>query len=74
MAKRTTIQISVELKKELDKYKVYDRDTYEGVLWDFVEDRKMLNEETLKEIAQARKEFKEGKFYTHEKVMKKLGL
>lgn len=72
--KKTTIQISQVLKKELEKNKMYDRDTYEGVIWDLIEDHKMVNEETLKEIEQSRKEFKEGKFYTHEQVKKKFGL
>ena len=33
-----------------------------------------LSEETKRDIKQAEKEFKEGKFYTHEEVKKKLGL
>ena len=33
-----------------------------------------LNEETKKEIKQARADIKAGKFYTHEQVKKKLGL
>ena len=33
-----------------------------------------VNEETKKEIEQARTAIKSGKFYTHEQVKKKLGL
>ena len=33
-----------------------------------------LTERIKKEIEQARKEIKEGKFYTHEQVKKRLGL
>ncbi|MEK6970322.1 MAG: hypothetical protein AABW68_01350 [archaeon] len=72
--KMTSIQVSHALKKELDKYKLNDRDTYEGVIWDLVEDHKMFSEETLKDIEQSRREFREGKFYTHEQIKKKLGL
>ncbi|MDP2666280.1 MAG: hypothetical protein Q8P05_02155 [Candidatus Diapherotrites archaeon] len=74
MAAKTSIQVSMELKNELDKYKIYDRDTYEGVIWDLVEDHKMVNEETLKEIEQSRKEFREGKGIPHDEVKKRLNL
>ncbi len=33
-----------------------------------------INEETKKNIEQAREDIKVGKFYTHEQVKKKLGL
>jgi predicted transcriptional regulator len=39
-----------------------------------LEDTMELNEETKKEIEQARADIKSGKFYTHEQVKKKLGL
>jgi len=69
----TTIQISENLQKELTKKKLYDRETYEEVLWDLIEDTSELSEETKKEIAEARKEFKQGKFSTLEEVEKRLG-
>ena len=70
----TTIQISEALQKELAKKKLYDRETYEEVIWDLIEDTKELNAQTKKEIEQARKEIKEGKFYTIEQVRKEAGL
>jgi len=39
-----------------------------------IEDTKKLNEETKREIKQARANIKAGKFYTHEQAKKKLGL
>jgi predicted transcriptional regulator len=74
MATKTTIQVSQKLKEELDKYQLHDFETYEDIIWDFIDDRKMLNEETLKEIEQARKDYREGKYITHEQLKKKLGL
>lgn len=74
MAEKTSIQVSQALKKELDKHKMNDRDTYEGVIWDLVEDHKMLNEETLKEIEQGRKDYREGKSVSFEELKKKLKL
>lgn len=70
----TTIQISSELQEELAKRKLSDRETYEEVIWDMMDDMKELNEETKKELAEARAEIKKGKSYTLAQVKKELGL
>ena len=70
----TTIQVSEKLQKELIKRKMYDKETYEEVIWDLVEDTLELDEDTKKEIAQARQEIREGKYHTMEEVKKELGL
>jgi predicted transcriptional regulator len=70
----TTIQISGQLLETLKKKKQYDRESYEEVIWDLVEDTMEINEETKKEIEQARADIKAGRFYTHEQVKKRLGL
>ena len=69
----TTIQISSGLQNELAKRKLFDRETYEEIIWNLIEDTKELSEETKRDIAEARKEFKEGKFSTLEQVEKRLG-
>jgi hypothetical protein len=70
----TTIQISTNLLDTLKKRKQYDKESYEEVIWNLVEDSMELNAETIKDIEEARKEIASGKFYTHEQVKKKLGL
>ena len=70
----TTIQISEKLQGELTKKKLFDNETYEDVIWDLMEDSMELSEETKKHIAQAEKDIKEGRVYTHEQVKKRLGL
>lgn len=70
----TTIQVSETLQQELTKRKAYDKETYEEIIWNLIEDTQELSAETKKEIEQARKEIKEGKVYTHEQVKKALGL
>jgi len=70
----TTIQISDKLHKELLKRKFSERETYEEVIWDMVEDTEELNDQTRKEIAQARAEIKAGKVHSLTKVKKELGL
>ena len=70
----TTIQISDKLHKELLKRKFSERETFEDVIWDMVEDTEELNDQTRKEIAQARAEIKAGKVHSLTKVKKELGL
>ena len=70
----TTIQISKELQEELNKKKFFDRETYEEVIWDLMEDTMELSEQTKEEIAEARKEFKEGKSYTLKEIEKEVGV
>lgn len=68
----TTIQISPVLQEELTKRKIVERETYEEVIWDLIEDTMEINEATKKELAEAREEIKSGKFHTLEQIKKEL--
>ena len=70
----TSIQISENLQAELIKRKFFDKETYEEVIWDLMEDSQELSEQTKREIAQARAEIKADKSHTLEDVKKELGL
>ena len=70
----TTIQISEDLQKELSKKKLYDRETYEEILWNMIEDVTELSEETKRELIESRKEISEGKIHTFDAVKKELRL
>jgi hypothetical protein len=70
----TSIQISKKLQKELLKRKFFDKETYEEVIWDMIEDNEELNAQTKKELAEARAEVKVGKVHSLAKVKKELGL
>ncbi len=70
----TTIQISNEVKKELDKMKMFDRETYNEVIERMIEDDLELNEATKRDLEEAIKEIKSGKYVTHEQVKKRFGL
>jgi predicted transcriptional regulator len=70
----TTIQISEDLQKELSKRKLFDRESYEEVIWDILEDTMELSEQTKRDIEESRKQIKRGKFKTLEQVKKELGL
>lgn len=70
----TTIQISKSLRRELQNRKFSNKESYEDVIWDLLEDTMELSEETKRDIEEARKEFKEGKTIPHKQVLKELGL
>lgn len=66
----TTIQISDEVKGKLDKMKIMERETYNEVIENMIEDNLELNEKTKREIGEARK----GKSIPHAEVKKRFGL
>ncbi len=70
----TTIQISQDLQQELNKMKLFGRETYEEVIWNTIEDVKELSDQTKKEILKGRKEFVEGKYVTLSNLKKKYKL
>ena len=70
----TTIQVSEDLQKELQKRKLYDRETYEEVIWDLIEDCMELNETTKNELERSREEIRSGKSHTLAEVRKELGI
>lgn len=70
----TTIQISSDLQQELSKRKISDRDTYEEIIWDVLEDTMELSEQTKRDIEEARKEIAAGKGIPLEEAKRKLNL
>ncbi len=70
----TTIQVSEEMKENLDRMKLFERETYNEILERILEDEKELNEKTKAEVEEARKRINSGKFLTHEEVRKRIGL
>ena len=70
----TSIQVTSSLQKELSKRKLFNKETYEEVIWDLIEDNMELSEETKRDIEKAREEIKQGKFVSIEEAKKRLGL
>ncbi|MFP4402604.1 MAG: hypothetical protein ACLFPL_05235 [Candidatus Nanoarchaeia archaeon] len=70
----TTIQISQDLLKELKSRKMYDKESYEEIIWDLLEDSKELSEETLQHIKEAEADVKAGRVISHEELKKELNL
>ena len=50
----TTIQVSAKLQQQLNKMKMSERETYEDIIWDLLEDRMELSEQTKRNIEQSR--------------------
>ena len=70
----TTIQISDNMKHLLERMKMFKRESYNEVLERMIEDNLELNEKTKKELEEATKRVKSGKFLTHAQVKKRFGL
>ena len=70
----TTIQISGNLQETLNEKKLYDRETYEEVIWNLIEDSSELSEETLKNIKKSEEDIKAGRVYTLEEIKSEIGL
>lgn len=70
----TTIQISEDLLETLKKRKMSEKESYENIIWDLIEDTLELSEETKKEIAESRQQAKEGKTKTLEQIKKEFDL
>ena len=73
----TTIQISNSLLEQLKQMKLHEKESYEEIIWDMVEDRMELSEETKQAIKEYEKDIKEGNwenFTSHEDLKKELGI
>ncbi len=77
----TTIQVSTKVKRELDGFKDYERETYCEVIGKLIElvkedeeSKMQLSEETLKDIKEAEQDIKKGKVYTTAQIKRELGI
>lgn len=68
----TTIQISKDLSNNLQKMKIFSRESYEDVIWGLIEDRMELSEQTKKNIKEAEADIKAGRVHKWEDVKKEL--
>lgn len=64
----TTIQISEELKDVLAKRKISEKETYEDIIWDLIEDTMELSHDTKDEIEAARAEAARGETISLEEL------
>jgi predicted CopG family antitoxin len=72
VAMATTIQISKGLLEELKKMKMHEKESYEEIIWDLIEDRKELSAETQRLIEEY--EAHKGKTVALDDLKKKLNI
>jgi predicted transcriptional regulator len=68
----TTIQVSRELLEKLAIMKMHEKESYESIIWDLIEDRASFSEQTKKNIAEAEEDIKRGRVHKWEDIVKEL--
>jgi len=68
----TTIQISRDLLDTLKQMKIHEKESYENLIWDLIEDRMELSEETIEDIEESEKQIAERKTTSLEEIKNKL--
>ena len=66
----TTIQISKDLLQDLKSRKMYDKESYEDIIRDLLEDTMELSEQTLADIRKSEADIKAGRVHTLSEVEK----
>lgn len=74
MADTTTIQINRETKERLDGLRVSNRDTYNDIIENLIEDSMELSDAAMKDIEDALEDIKQGRVYSLDDVKKSLGI
>lgn len=72
MKNQTSIRISTNLLNTLKKFKE-NNESYEEVIWDFIEPYLEISKETKREIEKSKKEYRRGEIFTLDEVKKELG-
>lgn len=70
----TTIQISKELAGRLRNMKLSEKESYENLIWDLIEDRMELSEETKKHIEKAEEDIRNGRVHKWKDVKRELNI
>ena len=68
----TTIQVTGQLMEKLKSMKISDKESYETVIWDLIEDSMELSREAKANIAKSEREIREGKTASLEEIKRKI--
>lgn len=68
----TTIQISRELLQKLAVMKMHEKESYESIIWDLIEDRMEFSEQTKTNIEKSENEIRAGKTITFDEIKKRI--
>ncbi len=70
----TTIQVSSELLDKLKSMRMHEKESYESIIWDILEDRMELSKETKKNIEKSLADFKAGRTVSLDEIKRKMKL
>jgi len=74
MADITTIQIRRKTKQKLDELRLSERETYNDIIENLIEDSAELSEQTIKELEEARIQAQRGERVSLADAKRELGL
>jgi len=74
MQEQTSIRVSKNLLNALGQFKEGSNDSYEDIIWDFLEPHLELSVQAKKDIETSKKEFKRGEFVSFEHIKEKFNL
>jgi len=74
MQNQTSIRVSKDLLGVLKQFRENSNDSYEEIIWDFIEPHLELSEQAKLDIKKSEEEFKRGEVLTLEEVKAELGL
>ena len=74
MDKKTTIQISLETKKQLDTLKMSTRESYNDVIDGLIEDNFGLSKIAIADLEEALEDVKNGEIMPHSEVKALFGM
>ena len=74
MQKQTTIRVSTDLMKALNEFKVDSKESYEEIIWDFIEPHLELSKNAREDIKKSIDEYEKGETFTLEEVKSEFGL
>ena len=74
MVNQTTIQISNNLLEALRERKIYDKESYEELIWDLLESNMEFSKEALKDLKKSEGDIKAERVMSHREVKKRLRL
>ncbi|MEK6889200.1 MAG: hypothetical protein AABW80_03785 [Nanoarchaeota archaeon] len=70
----TSIQISEKLQEALAIRKLNDRESYEDIIWDLIDDDLELSEEDKRDIEKSKEDIKKRRVHRWEDVKKELNI
>ena len=68
------VQKKLEVLEDLNKRKLYEKESYEEVIWDLIEDTMELSKEAKVMLRKAEEDIKSGRVHSFEKVKRELNL